>query len=76
MPCPAYPGSSRARAKSAAVAKRSAGSFSTAVATAAATWGGTAFRTRVTGAASSVTIFMMICCAEAPVCGGFPVSIS
>ena len=45
-------------------------------ATASATFCGTAFRSFVTGAASSVTIFMMICCAEAPVCGGFPVSIS
>ena len=32
--------------------------------------------TFVTGAASSVTIFIMICCAEAPTCGGLPVSIS
>jgi hypothetical protein len=38
--------------------------------------GGTLFRTTVTGWASSVTIFMMICCAEAPTCGGLPVSIS
>jgi hypothetical protein len=46
------------------------------LASAAATCGGTDFRTRVTSAASSVTIFMMICCAEAPVCGGLPDSIS
>ena len=37
---------------------------------------GTDFRSRVTGAASSVTIFMMICCAEVPMWGGSPVSIS
>ena len=37
---------------------------------------GETLRSFVTGAASSVTIFMMICWAEAPVCGGFPVSIS
>ena len=30
----------------------------------------------MTGAASSVTIFMMICWAEEPMCGGSPVSIS
>jgi hypothetical protein len=46
------------------------------LATASATFCGTAFRSLVTGAASSVTIFMMICCAEAPTWGGLPVSIS
>ena len=30
----------------------------------------------VTGAAGSVMIFMMICCAEPPMCGGSPASIS
>ena len=47
-----------------------------AVDTAAATCTGTAFRSLVTGSAGSVMIFMMICCAVAPVCGGLPVSIS
>ena len=71
-----YAGSVSAAASSRALAKRSAGTFSIAFDTAAATFGGTARRSRVTGWGSSVTIFMMICCAEAPVCGGFPVSIS
>ena len=48
----------------------------TPVATEAATFGGTDFRTFMTGGTSSVTIFMMIACAEDPVCGGSPVSIS
>jgi hypothetical protein len=65
-----------ALAKASAESNRSAGSFSSASPSAAATLGGTDFRSRVTGAASSVTIFMMICCAEEPVCGGPPVSIS
>jgi hypothetical protein len=38
--------------------------------------GGTFLRTFVTGAAGSVMIRMMICCAVGPVCGGSPVSIS
>ena len=61
---------------SSALAGRSAGSFSSDFATAAATFGGTAFRNCVTGAAGSVMIFMMICCALTPTCGGLPVSIS
>ncbi len=69
-------GSASASANALALSNRSAGSFSSACATAAATFGGTFFRSFVTGAASSVTIFMMICCAELPTCGGFPVSIS
>ncbi len=69
-------GSASAAENSAAVAKRSAGSFSSALAVAAATFAGTLFRSRVTGCASSATIFMMICCAELPVWGGLPVSIS
>lgn len=59
-----------------ALAKRSAGSFSSAFASAAATFGGTDFRSAVTGCGVSVMIFMMICCADAPVCGGDPDSIS
>ena len=47
-----------------------------AFATAAATFGGTRFRYFVTDSAGSEMIFMMICWAFAPVCGGFPVSIS
>jgi hypothetical protein len=43
---------------------------------AAATCGGTDLRNSVTGRATSVTIFMMIACAEPPMCGGSPVSIS
>ena len=69
-------GSFSAAAKAAAVSKRSALNRSSALAVAAATWGGTVLRNRVTGWASSVTIFMMICCAEVPRWGGSPVSIS
>ena len=65
-----------ASANSAAEGNRSAGNFSNAFKTAAATFGGTDFRAFVTGAISSVTIFMMICCADEPMCGGFPVNIS
>jgi hypothetical protein len=46
------------------------------LAVAAATLGGTDFRSSGTGRGTSVTIFMMICWAEEPVCGGSPVSIS
>ncbi|HUX33635.1 MAG TPA: hypothetical protein VMV51_07150 [Gemmatimonadaceae bacterium] len=42
----------------------------------AATLGGTDRRVLVTGAASSLTIFMMICCTDAPTWGGSPLSIS
>ena len=69
-------GSESASANAFALSNRSAGSFSMALATAAATLGGTLFRSAVTACAGSVMIFMMICCAVAPVCGGFPVSIS
>jgi hypothetical protein len=65
-----------AAANSAALANRSAGSFSSACASASATCGGTDLRYCVTGAACSVMIFMMICCAEPPMCGGWPASIS
>ncbi len=65
-----------ASANSSAVPNRSAGSFSSALASAAATFGGTDLRNFVTAVASSVTIFMMICCAVEPVCGGSPASIS
>ena len=76
VPSPAKAGFSSACRNAAALSKRSAGSFSTARATAAATFGGTDLRSFVTGWASSVTIFMMICWADAPVWGGLPVSIS
>ncbi len=70
------PGSASASANAFAVSKRSAGSFSSAFATAAATFGGTDLRTSATGRATSAMIFTMICCAEEPVCGGSPASIS
>jgi fatty acid desaturase len=69
-------GFASASANAFAPSNRSAGSFSSAFATAAATFAGTAFRYFVTDSAGSVMIFMMICCAAAPVCGGLPVSIS
>ena len=59
-----------------ALSKRSAGSFSSAFDTAAATCAGTALRYFVTDSAGAVMIFMMTCCALDPVCGGSPVSIS
>ena len=62
--------------KARALSNRSAGSFSSDFATAAATFAGTALRYFVTGSAGSVMIFMMICCAFAPTWGGLPVSIS
>ena len=65
-----------ASANFAALSKRSAASFSSAFDVAAATFGGTDFRSSVTGCTSSVTIFMTIACADAPVCGGSPVNIS
>ena len=65
-----------ASANAFALSNRSAGNFSSDLATAAATFVGTAFRYFVTASAGSVMIFMMICCAFAPVCGGLPVSIS
>ena len=65
-----------ASANAFALSKRSAASFSSACAVAAATWGGTDFRNSVTGCTSSVTIFITIACADAPVWGGSPVNIS
>ena len=59
-----------------ALSNRSAGSFSSDFATAAATFVGTDLRYFVTGSAGSVMIFMMIYCAFAPVYGGWPVSVS
>ena len=70
------PGLPRAAAKALALSNRSAGSFSSALASAAATFDGTVFRCVVTSAAGSAMIFMMICCADPPRCGGWPASIS
>jgi hypothetical protein len=56
--------------------RRRIGERRSACATAAATFGGTDLRSDVTSAGVSLMIFMMICCADAPVCGGLPVSIS
>jgi hypothetical protein len=65
-----------ASANSFAVANRSAGSFSRALASADATFGGTDFRICVTACAGSAMILMIICCALPPMCGGWPASIS
>jgi len=65
-----------ASAKAFAESNRSAGSFSSAWASAASTFAGTFFRCVVTAATGSAMIFMMICCAEPPRCGGCPASIS
>src|SRR5574340_904136 len=72
---PANDGLVSASAKLLAESNRSAGSFSSAVESAAATLGGTLLRRLVTAATGSAMIFMMICCAEPPRWGGCPVSI-
>ena len=59
-----------------ALSNRSAGSFSSALASAATTFGGTFRRKSLTGRASSVMIRMITCCAAPPTCGGWPASIS
>ncbi len=69
-------GFASASANFVALPNRSAASFSNAFAAAAATLGGTDLRSSVTGRGVSVTIFMMICCADEPTCGGLPVNIS
>ena len=68
--------SASAAANSAAVAKRSAGSFSRAVKTAASTWGGMVWRWLVSERGVSVTTRAMIAWAVGPMNGGSPVSIS
>ncbi len=78
---PGVPGSTKdglvsASAKRAAESNRSAGNFSNAFPVAAATCGGTDFRSSATGRTSSATIYITIACADAPVCGGSPVNIS
>ena len=65
-----------AAANSAGVAKRSAGSFSNAVSTAASTCGETLLRWAVSGAGSAVITLATIAWAVLPVNGGSPVSIS
>ena len=69
-------GFASASANAPALSNRSAASFSNACASAAATFGGTDFLSSVTGRGVSVTIFMMIAWADAPVCGGSPDNIS
>ena len=76
IPTSANAGFARASANFAALSNRSAANFSNDFATAAATFVGTDWRSLVTGAAGSVTICMMICWADDPVCGGSPVNIS
>ena len=65
-----------AAANSAALANRSAGSFSSAVRTASSTASGTRSRCRWSGTGFSVITLAMIACAVLPVNGGSPVSIS
>ena len=63
-------------ANSAAEAKRSAGSFSSAVKTASSTCAGTRSRRATIGPGFSVITFATIACAVGPVNGGSPSSIS
>jgi len=72
----AYDGSRSAAANSAAEANRSAGSFSSAVSTAASTWRGMVWRWGRSGRGLSVTTRATMACAVEPVNGGSPVSIS
>ncbi|CAN5836237.1 hypothetical protein BH24GEM1_BH24GEM1_30070 [soil metagenome] len=65
-----------ASANSAAVAKRSAGSFSSAVSTAASTCRGMVWRWVPSGRGLSVSTRATTACAVWPVNGGSPVSIS
>ena len=65
-----------AAANALAVANRSADSFSSAISNAAATESGVEGRASVTGLCASVMILATIACADGPVCGGSPVSIS
>ncbi len=66
----------RAWAKSAAVAKRSAGSLASAVSTACSTWTGTVSRNVRSGVGRSLSTLATIACTLDPVNGGSPVSIS
>lgn len=76
VPAVANAGFTSASPNAFALSKRSAGSFSSAFSSAATTFGGTCLRIALTGAASSVSIFMITCCADPPMCGGCPASIS
>ena len=76
VPAVVNPRSASAAENSAALAKRSAGTFSSARASAATTLGGTFRRSSFTGRATSVMIRMITCCAAPPTCGGCPASIS
>jgi len=58
------------------VANRSAGSFSSAVITAASTWRGMVWRCAASGLGLSVTTRATTACAVDPVNGGSPESIS
>ncbi len=72
----ASPGRLSASPNCAAVENRSAGSFDSAVSTAASTCGGTVFRCSVSERGSSVITRAKMACAVGPVNGGSPVSIS
>lgn len=65
-----------ASANSRAEAKRSAGNFSSAFATAPATCAGTDFRCAVSSFGTSVMTLATIACALGPVNGGSPINIS
>ena len=67
---------SRARANSPALANRSAGVLSSALATAASIASGTALRTTRRWTGRSVISLAIIACAVGPVTGGSPASIS
>ena len=67
---------SSARVKSATFAKRSAGTFESAFATAASTWSGTVGRTVRMCIAGSVMSFAITAWTVLPVIGGSPTSIS
>ena len=73
---PVAPRSSSARANSPALAKRSAGVLSSALATAASTASGTEGRTTRRWTGRSVMSFAIIAWALGPVTGGSPASIS
>ena len=73
---PDCPRPASASANSAAVANRSAGSFSSAVSTAASTCAGMVWRWAWSGRGDSVTTRATIACAVEPVNGGSPVSAS
>ena len=70
------PDPSSAAANSAALAKRSAGTFASAFATALSMLAGTPSRTVRSGVGRSVSTRAMIICDVCPVCGGSPTSIS